>query len=457
MRVLLISPRSPVPSATKREKAVHFCRLSLTTVAALFPKDAEIRIINDSLEEIDFDEKVDLVGISAMTCTAPRVYEIADRFRERGIPVVLGGIHSSALPEEASIHADAVVIGEAEGLMEKFLDDFKKGKLKKFYRSNEMPSLSNLPLPRKDLLFGNKYYREMDVIQTTRGCPFNCDFCTVSTFFGRTYRTRPIKDVIEEIKLTRHWTMRFFADDNIAGNPAYAKKLFRALIPLKIKWFGQASIIMSRDEELLRLAALSGCTSLFIGFESLSPDSLKSVGKGVNLLTDYKEAIKKIHDYGITIIGAFIFGFDADEIGVFEETVDFMEKNHIEYPCFSILTPLPGTPFYRRMEEQGRIIERDWSKYTCGEVVFRPKLLTVDQLQSGYYWARKQISSYRSIFLRTLQMRKYSLAYLPINLIMRRATRNSLKDPRVSEANSKFGFRRIAASRKRRKRAKELS
>ena len=457
MRAFLISARSPVPSATKREKAVHFSRLSLTSVAALFPQDVDIRIINDSLEEIDFDEKVDLVGISVMTSTAPRAYEIADRFRERGIPVVLGGMHPSALPEEASLHADAVVIGEAEGVMQEFFDDFKKGKLKKFYSSNEMPSLSNLPLPRKDLLLGNKYYREMDVIQTTRGCPHSCDFCTVSTFHGRTYRTRPIKDVIEEIKLTRHWTMRFFVDDNIAGNPAYAKKLFRALIPLNIKWFGQASIIMSRDEELLRLAALSGCTSLFIGFESLSPDSLKSVGKGVNLLTDYKKGIKRIHNYGIAIIGAFMFGFDHDEIEVFEETVDFIEKNHIEYPTFSILTPLPGTPFYQRMEEQGRIFERDWSKYTCGEVVFRPKLLTVDQLQSGYFWARKQVSTYRSILVRTLQMRKYSLAYLPINLIMRRAIRNSLKDPRVSEANSKFRFRRSAAARLRKNQAKEIT
>jgi radical SAM superfamily enzyme YgiQ (UPF0313 family) len=246
-------------------------------------------------------------------------------------------------------------------------------------------------------------------------------------------------------------------DDNIAGHPAYAKKLFRALIPLNIKWMGQGSIIISRDTELLDLAARSGCASLFIGFESLSEKSLKQVGKGVNLLQDYKTGIKKLHDYGIAIIGAFIFGFDYDDIGVFEKTVEFAERNHLEHVSFSLLTPLPGTKFYHDMEKQGRIFEYDWSKYTCGEVVFHPRLLTVEQLQSGYYWARKSISSYRSIFTRTLQMRKYSLAYLPINLIMRKAIRGSLKDPEVSEVTSRFRTYRAAWRESKRKRSGELA
>jgi len=432
MRILLISPKSPVPIGTKREKAIQFARLSLATVAALFPRDAEIKIINDSIDGINFDEKVDMVGISVITSTAPRAYEIADRFRERGVSVILGGFHTSALPEEAALHADAVVIGEAEGVMHDLLDDFKNGKLKQFYRSIERADLANLPLPRKDLLFGNKYYKEFDMIQTTRGCPFSCDFCSVTKFYGRTYRRRPIKDVIWEIKQSRQRTIRFFVDDNIAGHPKYAKQLFRALIPLRIKWFGQASIIIARDKELLRLAAESGCISLYIGFESLSPDSLKEVGKRVNLLQDYKVGIKKIHDGGIGIIGAFIFGFDSDELGVFEETVDFIDRNQIELASFAILTPLPGTQFHKRMKEQGRIIEDNWSKYTCGEVVFQPKLLTVDQLQSGYYWTRKQVSSFRSIFQRTLHLRKTALLFLPVNLIMRKGVRAHLRDPSVS-------------------------
>ncbi len=435
MRVNLISPKSPVSVITKREKAIQFSRLSLTTVAALFPADADIKLINDSLDGIDFDEKVDLVGITTLTSTAPRAYEIADKFREKKIPVIMGGIHPSALPQEASLHADAVVIGEAEATMHQLLKDFKDGKLQKFYSSSEKPSLVNLPLPRKDLLFGNKFYREMDLVQTTRGCPFGCDFCSVSDFFGRTYRIRPIEDVIKEVKLLKNRRIVFFVDDNIAGRPDYAKQFFKALIPLKIRWFGQASIIIANNRELLRLAAKSGCIGLFIGFESLSPEGLKQVHKTVNRINEYGEGIKKIHDSGIGIIGAFIFGFDSDNKGVFETTVDFIERNRIEMASFSILTPLPGTRLYKQFDEQGRLFERDWSKYTCGEVVFKPTLLSVDELQNGYYWVRKQISSYRSIFKRTARLNKIALLSIPVNLVMRKASRASLKDmkPSVSD------------------------
>jgi radical SAM superfamily enzyme YgiQ (UPF0313 family) len=439
MLVHLISPRSPVANATKREKAIQFSRLTLATVAALFPKDAKTRLINDSIDVIDFDKKVDLVGITAMTSTAPRAYEIADKFREKGVTVILGGIHPTALPQEASLHADAVVMGEAEGVMHSLINDFRMKKLKKFYHSPIRPSLANLPLPRKELLDGNKFYKELDMVQTTRGCPFSCDFCSVSDFFGRTYRTRLISEVIKEIKQLNRHTVRFFVDDNIAGYPSYAKKLFKALIPLNIKWFGQAPVIIARDMELLRLAANSGCLALFIGFESLSSANLKQVGKTTNHVQDYSTAIKKIHDSGIGVVGAFIFGFDSDDDGVFEDTVDFIERNELEGVSFSILTPLPGTRLYKRMQEQGRIIERDWAKYTCGEVVFRPKLLTVDQLQNGYYWARKQIYSYRSIFRRTLHLRKTALLLLPVNLMMRKASRAFLKNMRVSQATYGVG------------------
>ncbi|HOK80097.1 MAG TPA: radical SAM protein [bacterium] len=427
MRVNLISPRSPVASVTKRDRAVQFSRLSLTTVAALFPSDTDIKIINDSLDEIDFDEKVDMVGITTITSTAPRAYEIADEFRKRKVPVIMGGIHPSVLPNEASLHADAVVIGEAEGVMDRLLEDFRSGNLQKFYSSTERPDLSKLPLPRKDLLYGNKFYREMDMVQTTRGCPFNCDFCSVSDFFGRTYRTRPVQDIVREVELLKNRAIIFFVDDNIAGRPDHARELFKALIPLKARWFSQASIIIARDKELLKLAAKSGCKALFIGFESISEQSLKQVGKSINRITEYEEGIKRIHDSGISIIGAFIFGFDSDGIDVFDRTIDFIERNKIELASFSILTPLPGTRLYKQFDQQGRIFERDWAKYTCGEVVFKPKLLSVDQLQEGYYHARRRISSYNSIFRRTVRFSKTSLFFLPINLVMRKASRASLK------------------------------
>ncbi len=440
MLVHLISPRSPVVGATTREKTVQFSRLTLTTVAALFPKDARIRLINDSIDKIDFDEKVDLVGITAMTPTAPRAYEIADKFRKKGVTVILGGIHPTALPQEASLHADAVVMGEAEGVMHNLINDFRMKKLNKFYHSPIRPSLENLPLPRKDLLDDNKFYREWDVVQTTRGCPFSCDFCSVSDFFGRTYRTRPIPDVIKEVKKLDRRTLTFFVDDNIAGYPRYAKKLFKALIPLNIKWFGQATVSIARDKELLRLAAKSGCLALFIGFESLSSSNLKQAGKTTNYVQDYSTAIKKIHDSGIGIVGAFIFGFDLDDDGVFEETVNFAERNELEIASFSVLTPLPGTRLYKRMQEQGRIIDRDWTRYTCGKVVFRPNLLTVDQLQDGYHWARKQIYSYSSISRRTLHLRKSALLMFPVNLMMRKASRAFLKDISASKATYETGL-----------------
>lgn len=399
----------------------------------MFPGDTEIKIINDGIDKIDFDEKVDMVGITVITSTAPRAYEIADRFREKGVTVILGGIHVTALPEEAALHSDAVVLGEAEGVMQELIKDFKAGKLKKFYKSAERPSMENFTIPRKDLLANNKFYREWDMIQTTRGCPFNCDFCSVTDFFGRTYRMRPIKDVIKEVKLLkRSHGIMFFVDDNITINPRYAKELFKALIPMKLMWFGQSSVIAARDKELLKLAAKSGCIALFVGFESLSNISLKQVGKGGNKAQDYSKAIKKIHNSGIGVVGAFMFGFDSDDEGVFKKTIDFINENNIELASFSILTPLPGTQLYKDMEGQGRIIERDWAKYTCGEVVFKPKLLTVKQLQDGYYWARNQFSSYSSIFKRTLHFRKTAILALPLNLMMRKASRGSLKNMRAS-------------------------
>jgi radical SAM superfamily enzyme YgiQ (UPF0313 family) len=428
MFVKLISPRSPVQFVSKREKAINFSRLSLATVAALFPKGTRIEIINDSIEDIDYNGKVDLVGITSITSTAPRAYEIADKFREKGIPVIMGGMHPSALPEEAIKHADSIVIGEAEEQIKPLVEDFKNGKLKKFYRCQKRPELKHIPLPRRDLYEKkNPYYKEMHMIQTTRGCPFNCDFCTVTHFFGQTYRTRAVEDIVREIKTVSRRTLIFFVDDNIAGNPKYAKKLFKALIPLNIKWFGQASLVLAKNRELLKLAARSGCTSLFMGIESVSPSSLKEVGKSMNKVEDYKESIKIIHDHGIGIVGAFIFGFDSDDKRVFEETVSFLDRNQIELPSLAILTPLPGTRLYDRMEEQGRIISRDWSKYTVGEVVFQPKQLTPEELQEGYYWSRKQLSSLSSIAKRTFHLRKSSLLYIPVNFIMRKASRATLK------------------------------
>ncbi len=423
MKLQLISPGSPVRDSTKKDRAAQFARLSLTTVAALTPSEVDVELIDDNTERLSFDPTVDMVGITAMTATAPRAYEIADRYRRNGVSVVLGGIHPSVLPREAIEHADAVVVGEAEGTWRNLLRDFEKGKMKSFYRSQGRPSLDNLPTPRRDLL-RSRVYKRASMVQATRGCPFDCDFCAVSNFFGRTYRFRPIPDVIGEIERLKNRFI-FIADDNIVGSPKYAKQLFRSLIPLRIKWFGQGSVTMARDEELLRLAAKSGCTTMFIGFESLSEANLREVGKKTNRVSGYEEDVRRIHNHGIAIDGAFMFGFDHDDEDVFERTVDFAKTNKLELTNFSILTPFPGTRLYDRLEKENRIIDRDWSKYTCGNVVFRPRLLSEDRLQAGYLWARRQFYSYSSIFRRLFGGGKRSVWCLPANLNMRRAAYRS--------------------------------
>jgi radical SAM superfamily enzyme YgiQ (UPF0313 family)/anti-anti-sigma regulatory factor len=381
-------------------KSYWFARLSLTTIAALTPQDIEVAITDENVETIDFNEEVDLVGLTAMTMHATRAYEIADRFRERGITVVMGGLHASSLPHEAKEHVDAVVIGEAEHVWGDLLHDFQQGQLKPFYKSDHFCSLIKQPHPRLDLLNKNNYWT-INCVQATRGCPFSCDFCSVAQFFGDTYRYRPVDDVVEEIKSLPPGYCAF-VDDNIMGKPSYAKELFQKLTPLKRKWTSQGSLTMAKDPALLRMAVESGCYALFVGIETLSQDNLSSMNKSINNVSRYEDAIKKIRDHGIMVIGSFIFGFDHDDDAVFERTVRFCEKNRIDLPIFFILTPVPGTRLYKRMEADGRILHKDWSKYNGSNVVFKPKLLSEETLFNGYNWAFQEAYSHSSIAKRVL-------------------------------------------------------
>lgn len=271
MKLLLILPKSERGYWGKVSKSgkAGFVRLSLPTIAALTPKDWEIEILDARVKPVDYNAKVDIVGITGLTSEMPSAYEIADNFRKRGVKVVMGGIHVSAIPNEALHHADAVVIGEAELVWEKLLDDFKRGKLKSKYQANNLCSMKNMVVPRRGLLDRSMYVSGFNTLQATRGCPFKCDYCAVTAFFGNEFRTRPVDDVIEEIKGfdTREF---FFMDDNIVGRPKYAKELFLKLIPLNRTWGSQASITMAKDLELLKLYAESGGKYAFIGFESLS-------------------------------------------------------------------------------------------------------------------------------------------------------------------------------------------
>ncbi len=389
-------------------KTIWFAHLTLTTLAALTPPEINVRITDENVEPIDFGEEVDLVGITGMVMHSKRAYEIAQRFRQRGIPVVMGGPHASSLPLEVKEHVDAVVIGEAELVWKELLEDLRKGSLKPYYRANGFCSMKGLPFPRLDLLRQDAYMTT-HCIQTTRGCPHQCEFCYVTHFFGKTYRCRPVEEVIEEVKRLEG-DFLVFVDDNIAGNRRYARELFRQLIPLKKKWAGQASLTLTRDPELLRLAAESGCVSLFLGIESLSPENLKEVNKTFNRVPQFEEAIRALHDHDIMILAGFIFGLDHDDEGVFERTLRFCEKNRIELPSFFLLTPLPGTPLFKKMESEGRLLHRDWSQYNGATVVFKPNLMTEKTLQRGFDWVCKEAYSWGSIFKRVFhpQQRFYT-------------------------------------------------
>jgi len=406
-------------------KSLWFSRLSLVAVAALTPPEIEVSLTDENVEDIDFDEDVDAVGLTAMTMQAPRAYAIAEEYRRRGVKVIMGGIHASVLPQEAKQHVDAVVIGEAEEVWSEVMEDLKSGNLKPFYRAQRLASLTGLPHPRRDL-FKQEAYGTVNCIQTSRGCPFDCDFCSVTQFFGRTYRLRPLDEVIEELKPYAGGFV-IFIDDNLVGNPAYAKELFRRLIPLNIRWGGQSSLTIARDDELLRLARASGCTSFFIGFESLSKENLDSMNKSFNKRQDYEEMIKKIKDQGITIIGSFIFGLDQDDSSVFERTVSFCEKHKIDLPTYHILTPLPGTRLFKRMEAEGRLLHRRWEEYNGSAVVFRPKLMPEETLQRGYFWAYRETYSLNSIRKR---LTYFSRRLIP-NIILNRSYRRiALRSPK---------------------------
>ena len=401
LKIRLIDPAYEHPFISHSQKVIKtiwFARLTLTTLAALTPPGIEVKITDENVEPIDFEEEVDLVGITGMVMHAKRVYEIAKRFRDRGIPVAMGGPHASSCSTEAKEHVDSVVIGEAETVWPGLINDLQMGHLKPFYKAEGYCSMRDLPPPRLDLL-RKEAYMTINCVQTTRGCPHQCDFCHVTHFFGKTYRCRPVDEIIQEVeRLSGEFIV--FIDDNIAGNRQHAKELFSRLKPLKKKWAGQASLTLTRDPELMRLAAESGCVSLFIGMESLSPENLKEMNKAFNRAHQFEEALRALHDHDIMVVAGFIFGLDHDDEGVFERTLRFCERNRIELPSFFILTPLPGTPLFQRMESEKRLLHKDWSKYNGATVVFRPKLMTEETLQRGFNWLCKEGYSWGSIVKR---------------------------------------------------------
>jgi radical SAM superfamily enzyme YgiQ (UPF0313 family) len=371
--------------------------LTLPTLAGLTPSGIEVKLTTERNEEINYQSDADLIGITFLSFLASRAYTVADRYRRLGKKVVIGGPHATVVPEEAINHADAVVIGEAEDVWPQLLHDFGNGGMRRFYQARQLPALDHLPPARKDLK-KTKGICTISMVQTGRGCPFNCDYCYTSMAFGKKFRLRPVGEVIEEIaKIPGKFVL--FADDNLIGDTTYAKELFRRMIPLGKSWFSQLSINIARDDELLDLAAKSGGKVIGVGIESVNQASLNEVSKTFNKVDRYTEEIRKIHDHGIAVLGYFMFGFDHDDRSVFEKTVEFVERARITARPY-ILTPYPKTRIYNRMKEEGRLFfgeTIDWSKTDGTHVCFRPKKMSAEALQEGFRWVEKRLYSVPSI------------------------------------------------------------
>lgn len=376
--------------------------LTLPLLAALTPPGIEVKINDETFEDIDFETDADLIAITSMTRNINVAYKIADEFKKKKKTVVMGGVHVSFMPEEAIGHCDSVVIGEVEGQWVELITDYRKGRLKKFYRSSHLHNLKGIPSPRFDLIDTKKYKIKLLPVQAARGCLYNCEFCTVTRFFKGKVRTRPIEDVLNDVRFARKSGAKwiFFVDENIIADRDYAKKLFDSLKSLHIKWMGQSTIQITDDPELLKLAIDSGCIFLEIGFESINIDNLKNLGKRINHIDKYARGIELLSKNKIIIGASFILGFDNDGIEVFQETLDFLKDQKISIFDPYILTPSPGTRLLNRLKKEGRITHKDWQMYGGKDLVFKPKLMTSDELRFHFWMMVKTFYSLPNIFRR---------------------------------------------------------
>ncbi len=391
MKILLIAPASGrwhkvAKAKIFNGKTFRFSLLSLLSVAAETPKDVDVKIIDEQIEDIPWDADVDLVGITCMTALAPRAYEIANQFLKRDIPVVLGGMHPTLSSEEAIQHATAVVAGDAEGVWPKVIADAKNGCLKGIYK-NEIPHmLKELNRPPRDLL-NKQQYSTVHAMQATRGCPHGCEFCAVSAFNNKTHRQRPVEEVVAEIKeISDKFIM--FVDDNITADRDYARKLFKALIPLNKYWVSQSTLSIADDPEFVRLAAEAGCIGLFVGLETFSEGNLNSVNKSCHRVEQYKEAVQLLHSHGIAVEAGIVFGFDGDGPNAFANTLKVLDELEVDVIQASIFTPIPGTPIHNKMKS--RIFDFNWAKYDFHNVVFQPKGMSAEDLQAGHDWVTRE-------------------------------------------------------------------
>ena len=426
----LINPKAD--SLTTRplyfNRALYSPLAGLLAVATAIPWNRyEVVLTDENIESIDFYLKADLVGISAMTCFVNRGYEIADVFRARGVPVVMGGVHPSFMPQEALRHCDAVVIGEVELVIDKLLEDLERGEMHGTYKAEKLHPMVGLPMPRYDLIKKDRYVNRT-FVQTSRGCHQGCTFCCEPLMNGLKFRYRPIDEVMREVDNCGS-RMISINDSDFFGTPERPKQVMRALKGRGVHWQAGVTSKLAQDDRMLELAAASGCTLMSIGFESITRSTLASVHKHVNRPETFVSLVEKVHSYGIMVFGLFMFGFDGDDPSVFEETVKFCIGANYDACAFSVLTPYPGTLTWYELKKAGRIVSFDWSKYDQSNVVFRPINMTGDELRLGQEFAYEAFYTPSSIIRRfPLRGKRSRLQWAIYNLFMKKGAATDRKD-----------------------------
>jgi radical SAM superfamily enzyme YgiQ (UPF0313 family) len=448
MKIKLIAPHEQREDTMS--SAFKFQRVNLPLLAALTPPGHTVTIVDEAYAPDDINQDVDLVGITVLTELALRAYRIADTYRRKAVKVVMGGMHPTVVPDEALAHADAVVVGEAEGVWAQLVSDAAAGQMQRQYRADKMTDLQGLPKPRRDLFPGTngKDFFPIPIgVETSRGCPYDCEFCCIGRTLGHQYRSRPVKEVIAEIA-SIDCPHLFFVDDALGLNRNGAKKLFTDMVPLRRRWLAQGTVSLAEDLELIGLMRRAGCLGLLIGFESVQKGTQNEVKKIKNLRIDFYEAMHRFHGEGFGILGSFVFGFDYENKDVFEQTLEFIMRSRMDVVQLRILTPYPGTRLYERLLNEGRLFVRDWwlRGYPPDTLLFQPKGMTADELIKGFARLNRQVYSFGAMMKRFLGMSPWKRtllgcqAYAGANLATRKRYFRGLGNPQaLARASNAIG------------------